>query len=612
MFVTIAIVLAIIGIIPIFIPGGQLSTEDKPIVGGILAVVFFLLDWLIAWSNCPSLAYPLGGGMIVLAIIQTGIAVAINFRAASLFIPIGMVLTLMFYSWISTSAFFHASDYANLIGKMSDNQSIKHWAQDIEPIDAKHIRLVPEATAIALAKTSLNQNATSASQTSVGSQYNVDDKHCTLQKVNDKLVYVIPLDHRSYSTYSSVVSIPGYIIVDAENPSAKAIYENKYQMKYSPESYFEHNLERHLYTHGFAHKILMDYSFELDDNYKPHWVVTICTPSIGYSGLTVEGVAIVDPLTGDIDFKLVKDVPSWVDRVYPEDVISDYLSYFGKYNNGWWNEIWAGLNLKKPEDITLNYGADGKCYYVTPMTSANDKDASMTDLMYTDTRTGATKRYIVSGTTEDNLLKAVDSKLAYRHLQGIKVIYENVYGRMTAIVSVVGGDGSYRGVAFLDVTNKSIIAYEEQPLNALHSYQSLISQSGEQISTDNSSDIKIINSIVSRLNYEQTANGLQLDIYIDSIPHDFYVSCSTYPDAPFTQKGDSITLSYYNTPASGIGVTNFRNKNVKIANSDNQTSVAAQNTQSAIKDKNKVNANDFKGKVNEMSDAQIDSMNKAK
>ena len=612
MFVTIGLILAIIGILPIFIPGGQLSTENKVMVGGILGVLYFLLDWLLAWYNCPSLAYPLGGGLIVLVIIQTGISVALNFRPASLLIPLGIIGTLLFYSWGSTSAFWHASEYANLIGKMTDNQNIKHWAQDIEPIDAKHMRLVPESTAIALAKTSLNQNATSASQTSVGSQYNVDDKHCTLQKVNDKLVYVIPLDHRSFSTYQSVTSIPGYIIIDAENPTAKAVYENKYPMKYSPESYFEHNLERHLYKNGFAHKILMDYSFELDDSYKPHWVVTVCTPSIGYSGLVVEGVVIVDPITGSIEFKSVKDVPSWVDRVYPEEIITDYLTFFGKYSNGWWNEIWAGLNLKKPEDITLNYGSDGKCYYVTPMTSANDKDASMTDLMYTDTRTGSTKRYIVSGTTEENLLKAVDSKLAYRHLQGIKVIYENVYGRMTAIVSVVGGDGSYRGVAFLDVTNKSVIAYEEQPLNALHSYQSLISQNGEQISTDNSSDLKIINSIVSRLNYEQTTNGLQLDIYIDSIPHAFYVSCSTYPDAPFTQKGDSITISYYNTPASGIGVTNFRNKVVKIISSDNQTSVTTQNIQSATTDKNKVNANDFKGKVNEMTDKQIDSMRNAK
>jgi hypothetical protein len=176
-------------------------------------------------------------------------------------------------------------------------------------------------------------------------------------------------------------------------------------------------------------------------------------------------------------------VPSWVDRVYPDEVIKEYLEDYGQYSNGWFNGFWASLNVKKPEDITLNYGSDGKCYYVTPMTSANAKDATMTDLMYTDTRTGQTKRYIVGGNTEDRLITAVTTKLAYQHLHGQHIIYENVYGRMTGIVSVLGEDGSYRGAAFVDVTNKSLIAYDPIPLNALHMYQSLLSQNGAAIAT---------------------------------------------------------------------------------------------------------------------------------
>ena len=580
MFALTALILAIIGILPMFVPKGQCPSEMKVFLTPILGIIYFLLNWFICWSQCPSLAYPLGGGLIVLVIIQTTISMVVNYRGINVLFPLLTFLSLLFYSFFSTSGIFHAHKYASLVGRMSDNKSITHWAQDVQPIDPKHIRLVPEITAIAMAKTSLNQNATDGSQSSVGSQYNVDEAHCTLQKIKDKLMYVIPLDHRSFSTYMSVNSIPGYVMIDAENPSARAVYQNKYDMKYSPQSYFEHNLERHLYTNGYADKILTDYSFEIDDNYIPHWVVSVCHPSIGYSGMVVDGVLIVNPSTGSFEFKSVKDVPEWVDRVYPDRYISDYLCYFGDYNKGWWNSIWTHNNVKTPEEVTLNYGSDGKCYYVTPMTSSNRDDASVTDLMYTDTRTGITKRYIVSGTTEEKLINAVNSKLAYKHLQGNKIIYENVYGKMTAIVSVLGNDGSYRGLAFIDVTNKSIIAYEEQPINALHSYQNLISQPGEQISTDNSSEFKILNSIVSRFNYEQTANGLQLDIYIENIPHAFYVNCSSYPDAPFTKSGDSITISYYNTESSGISVNNFKNKCINILSSDNQLSVAKQNSKS--------------------------------
>ena len=146
------------------------------------------------------------------------------------------------------------------------------------------------------------------------------------------------------------------------------------------------------------------------------------------------------------------------------------------------------------------------------------------------------------------------------------------------------------------------------PLNALHLYQNLISQNGQQIATDNASDMKTIKTIVSRLRYEQTTSGLQLDLYIDTIPHAFYVNCNTYADAPFTEKGDTIIISYYNTPASGISVNAFKNEHIHILSSANQVSVANQNQTSATSQKKSNDAKDFRGKVNEMTDEQIDSM----
>lgn len=575
-FIVLALIVSVIGITPFFVPGNLPRPRSRAAICGMF-FVYLLLSWLFMWLTLPSLAYPLLGKTLVTAIVFSLISVGLNKTVRGAAIPVLITLVIAIYAFFSTSAIFHAQAYAALIGKMSDDKNIKHWSKDIAPIDPKHMRLVPEETAIALAKTALNQNATSGSQTSVGSQFDVDAGHITLQKVKDRLLYVIPLDYRSLGSYYNTTGIPGFIIVDAEDPQAKPQFIEKQLMKYSPESFFEHNLERHLYTNGYYNKVLTDYSFELDDNMKPYWVITVCEPVIGYSGEKVIGVVIVEPLTGDISFKKVNEVPEWVDRVYPAELIRTYLSDWGDYALGWWNSVWANLNQKSTEDITLNYGADGRCYYVTPMTSANAKDASMTDLIYTDTKTGISKRYIVAGTTEEHLLAAVSAKLAYQHLQGVRVIYENVYGRMTAIISVLGEDGSYRGVAFVDVTNKSILAYDPVPLNALRAYQSLLSQSGGQITTDDASDRKTITAIISRLNYEQTQNGLQLDIYIDTIPHAFYVNCSQFITAPFAKVGDTVVMSYYNTPSAGISVNDFTDKQVKINLSENQRAVDEQN-----------------------------------
>lgn len=575
-FFLIALLVSVIGITPFFFPGNSLVPRSRKFVV-LFFVLYLLISWCLAYANMPSLAYPLLGDGIIMAIILSLISTGLNRSVRGAIVPIAITVIVLGYAFFSTAPIFHAKAYAAMIGKMSDDRNITHWSKDIEPIDPKHIRLVPEETAIALAKTALNQNATSGSQASVGSQFDVDVDHITLQKVKDRLLYVIPLDYRSVGSYENTAGVPGFIIVDAEDPQAKPQFIEKQLMKYSPESFFEHNLERHLYTHGYYNKVLTDYSFELDDNMKPYWVVTVCDPTIGYSGEKVLGVTVVDPLTGDINFKKVNEVPDWVDRVYPADIVKTYLSDWGNYALGWWNSVWANLNQKTTEDITLNYGADGRCYYVTPMTSANAKDASMTDLIYTDTKTGISKRYIVAGTTEEHLLAAVSAKLAYQHLHGVRVIYENVYGRMTAIISVLGDDGSYRGVAFIDVTNKSILAYDPVPLNALRAYQALLSQSGGQIATDDANDRKTITAIINRLNYEQTQNGLQLDIYIDTIPHAFYVNCSQFVTAPFAKVGDTVVMSYYNTPSAGISVNDFTDKQVHINLSENQRAVDTQN-----------------------------------
>lgn len=608
-----ALIMSVAGILPFILPNDvDFGKQIRTAIG--MFVIYQLVGWFIVWLCLPSLGNPFLGTMLIPILIFMVISSLIYLGMtespkAFLFPSITFILFLL-YSFFSTAPMcFHATDYANMIGKMDDNKSIEHWSQDITPVDPAHIRLVPQETAISFAKTALNSNNTNGSQISVGSQFELDENHCTLQKVRDRLWYVIPLDYSGIGPYMNTQGIPGYVIVDAENPKAKPQFIEKYLMKYSPESYMKHNLERHLYDNGYWNKILTDYSFEIDDSLNPHWVISVVEKTIGYSGEKVDGVIIVDPISGEFVFKAVKDVPIWVDRVFPEDVIKTYISDWGEYSGGWWNSCWAHVNQKKPEDVTLNYGADGKCYYVTPMTSISSNGASMTDLIYTDTRTGVSKRYIVGGATEEDLRKAVDRVVKYLHFEsGNSVIYENIFGRMTAIISVVSEEGKiYSGVAFVDVTNKSTVSYNANPQVALHNYQTMISNSGGQIATDNSSNSITRKVVISRLNFEQTQSALQLDIYIDTIPHAFYVDCSMFPSAAFAKPGDTVIITYNNTDFSGITVSNFVDKQVHIMMSNNQMKVDSSNTETTTTERVHNNAKDIRGKMDKMTDAQLDS-----
>ena len=58
----------------------------------------------------------------------------------------------------------------------------------------------------------------------------------------------------------------------------------KYWIKYQPEAFFFSNLERHIYFEGYFTCGLTDYSFEIDDEGNPYWVVTKFKKKIGFNG----------------------------------------------------------------------------------------------------------------------------------------------------------------------------------------------------------------------------------------------------------------------------------------------------------------------------------------
>ena len=54
-------------------------------------------------------------------------------------------------------------------------------------------------------------------------------------------------------------------------------------IKYSPSAWFNQNLFRHI-RFRYRTELLSDYSFELDDDGYPYWVVSVVAPEIGYYG----------------------------------------------------------------------------------------------------------------------------------------------------------------------------------------------------------------------------------------------------------------------------------------------------------------------------------------
>ena len=376
---------------------------------------------------------------------------------------------------------FYDNEYRNFVA-----QDVKEsdWQSDLMPVNTDHIRLVSEGQAMWIATKTLGQSKDAA----LGSRYKIGKM--TIQKVKDQLVWVAPLEFQSWTVWVSADVSPGYVMVDAEDPSKPGVLKEDFKFRYLPSAYYGDNLERYLYQNGFVFRGTTDYTFEIDDEGNPFFVVTVCKPTIGHLGYVVTGVVVVDPQTGDFEEYDLADLPEWIDRVIPMYVARDRLSDYGKYVHGWWNSVWdeEGVNIPTdpstsmvdPDPLWLTWGDDGRAYWFTGLTSSKATDDSLVGFAMMDSRSGHTRIYHLSGANEDGVMKAVDAAVSnYDGWYATQPILYNIYGELTWVVPVVSGSGIFQRVAFVRASNTSVVLGENKQ-DGLAKYRQLLMKTGNE------------------------------------------------------------------------------------------------------------------------------------
>lgn len=108
-------------------------------------------------------------------------------------------------------------------------------------------------------------------------------------------------------------------------------------IKYQTEGFFGDFLESHLYMSGDYHLGLTDYSFEIDDEGTPYWVVTKFKKRIGFSGKDATGVIVVNTESGKCEEYGIDNAPAWIDRIQPDYFVEKQLTDWGNFVKGYWN-----------------------------------------------------------------------------------------------------------------------------------------------------------------------------------------------------------------------------------------------------------------------------------
>ncbi len=569
-----AVVIVVVGLIPLLL---LRRTKAALVTGGIV----LLPTWWLCYAATPSLVWGVPWSILsvlvvacwlVNSIICSHIAVhdldwgdpkhPLNYlHHAWWFVGVGL-LAFGIRGCSGWSA-WRAHEYAALIGEIE----MREWTQDVQPADPRHIRQVSNELACFLADKQLG-NAPGA----IGSQFRVSTDHMTLQMIRGELWYVAPLDYKGFNVWTSAKSCPGYVMVHGEDPSHPVSVKTDLAFTYMPGAFFSDNLERHLWANGYLTRGLTDYTFEVDEEDNPWWVVTVYEPSIAWWGTKVTGVVIVNPTDGKHDFYPLGKVPEWVDRAIPADVVEEWITNRGVYAQGWWNSFWTQQNITVPEDPNIIYGHDGQPYWVTGITSANFNDQSLVGLMYTHCRTGKSTFYHAVGGTDQAVLTSVNNQVKYKNWHGASPVLYNLYGTMASIVPLQGTNNTFQGVAIVRVDSLQVAMGDDQS-QALREYQKLLATSAQQIAPESSHQTERLQGVVDRSAKEIRGGETTYYLHIENVPHAFTGGPTLSTKLPLTQPGDTVVIGFIASPEDVIPILSFDNTSLALQSSQPQQEV---------------------------------------
>lgn len=526
-----------------------------------------------------------------------GIFLSDRFHGAILPIVLFALFVLLYISF--TPAIFFSSSYHSLIGKVEK----KEFRADIPVVDTKHIRLVPEKTALTLARKVLGQ---ADGGTILGSQLEVDSNSMAIQEVNGELWWIIPLDFSEYFKWSSRRTVPGYIRVSAQDPTREAqlidrdpATGQKFQLKYTRRAFFGSWLDRVVYG-KYPTIAREEFTFEVDENWRPYYTISATNPTIGFSGYQTAGVIIADPQTGEANLVAGKDIPAWVDRVKPLKQALQQISWWGEYKNGWFNAIFSQREVEVPTDYQDGPDAwfvkqGGETFWFTGMTSASSKDQSLVGAMLVDTRTGEAYYYPMQGTDENGVVQTVDASLGAdsARWQPNQPIPYNIYGTPTWVIPIISSEGIYQKVGLVDMNNINTIVVEPTLEKALSRYRAVLSGKGNEVAPSSGAEYAVLGS-AKVLRVGDTVLGGEKTYYLlvagaeNKLFSANGESVNTRLVA-MVKPGDTITLRFIETSESVVPIEGVEIAGVRLKTSPVQAGYNAQREKSHdIEDTTKV------------------------
>ena len=460
------------------------------------------------------------------------------------FALLAILWVLYFAATVLSMPLFNYKVYRDQLG----TPVVSEFTDTVQPLALDQLPIVDKSLARELADKKVGENPGLGSQVVLGIP--------VIQKVNGKLVWVVPLEHSGFFKWlKNMDGSAGYIVVSASDVSDVTLVTD-HKIKYQANAYILDDLNRHVRLFGGGlFKGLTDYSFELDDDGVPYWVITTYKNRWLFNLPEATGVLTVNATTGETTQYTIDTLPEWVDRVQPESFVMDQIQNQGTYVHGIFN--FSNQDKFRPSqgDIIIYNGA--RCYLFTGLTSVGS-DESAIGFILVDMVTKESNIYQMSGATETAAQSSAEGKVQQFGYRASFPMIINLDGQATYFMTLKDNAGLIKQYAFVSVSNYTNVGTGETIDSALRNYRQVQGTVNSNISAGQATTT--VKGTVLRIASETMENTITYKIILEEQKdHIFTVSYELSSELALTQPGDRVSMDYMEDPTGVCPALSFDN-----------------------------------------------------
>ncbi len=454
-------------------------------------------------------------------------------------VPIAVLLIGNLFS----STFFNAEKYSSIIEvpEAVFNEDMPETAV------VSNIALMDTETAQKMGDRTLGALSDVVSQYEINPAYRQINYKGAPQKVSN-------LEYADFFKWLSNRSngIPGYVMVDPVNVTDANYVKLSKPIKYAESAFFGEDLHRKLRM-SYPTKIFGSYSFEIDENGNPYYIVSCLKPSVFMFGaMDVNEVIIFNPIDGSSDIYALNQTPTWIDNVFTGTLASQKYDWYGTLKNGFWNSIIGNKDCKVTTDDYGYIVRGDDVWFFTGVTSVT-ADESNIGFIISNARTGEYKFYPVIGAEE---YSAMDAAMGQVQNMGYVASFPsliNVSGQPSYIMVLKDAAGIVKLYALVNVEKYTIVATGETQTEAKQEYIKRLRQNGIISEGNAEPDESIPKATVTVKDLRIVSIEGESVVYITADDGNLYKQLVSADERiMFAAIGDKLEIAYSETEVSRI------------------------------------------------------------